>query len=133
MKRIIITVTLLGLFLSSSVIAAESTKDDDLTLQAKIIGSWAEGPSPYGISTFKKDGVYEAKMWPTAERQKLIVSAEGKWWIKDGKLYNTVHKVEPPIFPATQEPIVDVIVDISDQLLTLIDSEGKKYTKARVK
>ncbi len=133
MARIGILVMAMIGFLSSCSTLPEVKKNGDGEFSTKIVGSWSEGTSPYGVSTFKEDGTYEAKMWATPERQKLIVSAIGKWWIEGRKLYNTWHKVEPPILPTAQEPIVDEIVDISDDVLTLIDSKGEKYTKARVK
>jgi len=133
MKTVVGIVMAVVFFFTFSALAIESKKDDDPALRSKIVGSWAEGSAPYGISTFNADGTYEAKMWETAERLKLIVSAYGKWWIKEGKLYNTVHKVEPPIFPAAQEPIVDVIVSISAESITLIDARGKQYTKTKVR
>ena len=132
------TVTVLGgillvlLFLfSNTIITAGDNKDD--VYQRKIIGSWSEGESPYGISTFKSGGVYEAEGFESPQKKQRLFKAEGKWWIKDGKLYNTVHKVEPPIIPTNGKVYIDIIVDITDDTMTLIDDEGRQYTNTRVK
>ena len=132
------TVTVLGgillvlLFLFSNTnIAAGDNKDD--VYKRKIIGSWSEGESPYGISTFKAGGVYEAEGFESPQKKQRLFKAEGKWWIEDGKLYSTVNKIEPPIIPINDKVYIDIIVDITDDTMTLIDDEGRQYTNTRVK
>ncbi len=110
-----------------------TTIDKDYIFKTKIIGPWSEGGLNFGISIFKEGGLYEALVYETPKQLKLIFKMEGKWWIKNGLLYNTVHKIIPPIYPVIEEPSIDVIVEITDDIMILIDEAGKKYYKNRVK
>ena len=112
---------------------AQDGPSRDEALQKQIIGKWAEGESPYGIAAFEEGGVYRAWIYESPRKASLIGMAKGKWWIKDGKLYNMVHETTPPLPPANpEEVIVDRIIDISDTTLTLIDKDGLQYTKDKV-
>lgn len=109
-----------------------SVSRDDL-LRKQIIGKWAEGISPYGISAFHEEGIYEAWGYESPNKRNLIVSAKGKWWIENGYLYNIVHEIDPAV-PGlkTNEVIIDKIVDISENTMLLIDKGGTQYSKNKV-
>lgn len=112
--------------ISSSSSAIQSNEE----LNKNIEGTWVEESAPNsGSAIFYKDGRYEARF---KSNSKVVVIAKGKWWIKDGKLYNTIFSVEPPIIPIQKEPYIDIIVDISRDVMTLIDDNGLKYRKLRI-
>ena len=132
MKRIFNILSILGMALiSSGLISYENNHPDDL-YRNRIIGSWAEGESIYSITTFEINGMYSCKMWKTPQKKEIILTEEGKWWIENGRLYNRIHKMEPPLIPKTDEPIVDIIVSISDIKMTLINEAGQQYEKSKV-
>ena len=132
-KQTLLIIFCLCLFQNLSLCSEVNSTDEKYS--ENIIGSWTEGfqVSPYGISTFGQGGRYEAKIFDNNLKTKLIVSVKGKWWIKDGKLYNVIDSAVPPDFPLKKEPYIDVIADFSNDVLTLIDEDGKKYFKYRVK
>lgn len=133
MKRIFIILSILGIALiSTGLISYENINPDDL-YRNRIIGSWAEGESVYIITTFEINGKCSCKMWKTPQRVEIILTEEGKWWIEGGRLYNRIHKIEPPLIPKTDKPIVDIIVSISDIKMTLIDEAGQQYERSKVK
>lgn len=107
----------------------------DEFFREKIIGEWTEGTNPYGIAAFRQGGIYEAWIWVTPQKMNLLVSMKGKWWIEKGRLYNTVSELELniDIDIDMDEVVIDEIVDITDETMTLIDDEGVRYTKTRLK
>lgn len=131
MRRAFIGFVLLMIANSFFVPQTHADAKDD-KFRDKIVGSWSEGKSPFAVATFMKGGRYEGKMYESPQKQQIMVVVTGKWWIEDGKLYNTVKKVEPQILPAMNGTSIDVIVDISDDRMTLIDHRGIEYTKAKV-
>lgn len=120
------------LALASSPVRAADQAGSDETFKTKISGSWSEGVSPYSVATFKTGGVYEARMYRDESLKQLVLTAHGTWWIKDGRLYNEVHTVDPPKVP-TGKVYVDEIVEITATKMTLIDERGKRYEKKRVR
>ena len=112
---------------------SDSLSSDEINSQ-KILGHWGEGDSPYGISAFQKGGVYKAWMYKSSKKEKLIIEMEAKWWIKDGQLYNELTEIYPPL-PGFEigRIVIDQIVDISENEMTLIDEEGQKYKNIRLK
>lgn len=130
MKKSIMAIIALLALLVSLAAAQETTKNRDEAFKKQIIGSWVEGN---GIATFNADGSYEAKGYRGSTRTELVVRAEGKWWIENGRLFNTVHKVEPQSHPVPNKVYIDIIVSISDDVMTLVDEKGKQYTKRRDK
>jgi hypothetical protein len=106
---------------------------DDI-YRKKIIGKWSEGESPYGISSFEAGGIYRAWMYDNARKEKLLHTMKGKWWIEKGKLYNTISEITPPI-PGLKagDVVIDRIVDITDDVMTLIEEDGRQYTNKKVK
>lgn len=133
MKRIFIILAILGLSLISIGLKSYENNFSDELYRNKIVGSWAECESVYTIATFEIDGKYSCKMWKTPQKKEIILTEEGKWWIEKGCLYNTIHKIEPPLIHRANKPIVEIIVSISDTKMTLIDEEGQQYEKSKVK
>lgn len=133
MRRILIILIIFGLASISIGSKPNGNIISDYLYINKIIGSWSEGEIPYTIVTFEIDGKYSCKMWKSPRKIELILSEEGKWWIDNGRLYNTIHKIEPPLIPRKDKPIVDTIVSISDTKMTLIDEEGQQYEKCKIK
>ena len=133
MKRTFIAVFIFGLIITSCSSKSLMHQNSDALFRSKIVGSWSEGESPYSIATFENNGEYLARICEIAEKLKPILVIEGKWWIENGRLYNTSHKVEPPLFPPSDIPSIDVIVSISDAEMKLIDEQGKQYTKNKIK
>jgi hypothetical protein len=111
---------------------SETTSKDEL-FRKKIIGKWAEGESPYGIASFEDGGIYNAWLYEDSTKKRLLHSIKGKWWIEKGKLYNEANEITPPIPDLkTGGVVTDEIVDISDDLMTLIDKAGLRYTNKKV-
>ena len=138
MKRILSAFLAFALLLTTSYLAfAEeqaSPKSKDAIFEKMIVGDWAEGESPYGITSTMPDGTYKAYVYENSTKQELLYSAEGKWWIKDGRLYEKLDQITPPLPPLKPgDVIVDVIVDITESTATYIDDEGKQYTNTRIK
>ena len=133
MKRIFIILAILGMALISIGLKSYENNLPDELFRNRIVGSWAEGKSVYTITTFETDGKFLCQMWKTPLKKEIILTEEGKWWIENGCLYNTIHKIEPPLIPKTDKPIVDIIVSISDIKMTLIDEAGHQYEKSKVK
>lgn len=139
MKTIFSLIMVFGLLSISIAIGSTAKKDinknsRDEAFKKKIIGKWSEGESPYGISSFEVGGVYMAWMYEDSRKEKLLCTIKGKWWIENGKLYNTASEITPPILGLkVGEVVVDRIVDIADDVMTLIDDEGNQYTNKRIK
>ncbi len=133
MKRLLLTIISLFLVGTCSFAADSNLASIDVNYSKKIVGSWSETIEPYGVSTFHEGGEYSALIYDSVRKNKLICEAKGKWWIKEGKLYNEVSSIEPPIMPIPAEPSIDIIKEISDSAMLLIDQEGKSYFKYRVK
>ena len=132
MKRNLIILFILGISLISIGLTSHENNFSDELYRNRIVGSWAEIESVYTVSTFEIDGTYLCKMWKSPHKREIILTEEGKWWIEDGCLYNTIHKTEPPLIHMANKPIVDIIVSISDTKMTLIDEEGQQYEKSKV-
>ena len=132
MKRTIIAVLIFGLVLVSCTSRSPMRENSDDLFRSKIVGSWAEGENPYSIATFENGGRYYGRMWESPQKKNLILVAEGRWWIENGRLYNTVHEFKPHLIPSIDNPIVDIIVSISANVMILIDDRGKQYTKTKV-
>ena len=132
MKRISIVFAILFLALITTGLKPHQNESTDDTYRKKIVGSWSEGETPFSIATFKAGGGYYANMWESPAKKKLILTLEGKWWIENGHLYNTLSKATPPLIPVTEKPVIDIIVSISETKMILIDEEGLKYEKIRV-
>lgn len=132
MKRISIVFVILVIAFISTGLKSNQNESTDDTFRKKIVGSWSEGETPFSIATFEAGGNYFGEMWESPAKKKLILTFEGKWWIENGRLYNTLSKAKPPLIPVTEEPVIDVIVRISETKMILIDEEGLKYEKIRV-
>jgi hypothetical protein len=117
--------------------AAEPQPGSDEAWRQKMLGSWSEGETPYGISTFLPGGVYRLAIYLSPEKREVLMTAEGKWWIEGGRLYNKADKIDM-LVPLRVVPIdvdktvVDIIVDITDDTMRLIDESGKEYENKRV-
>lgn len=133
MKNFMFALFISGLFFVPTQVISESDENRDELLKQKIIGSWCKGETPYGVTTFKEDGGYEGKIYMSTERSELLMEIEGEWWIEDGKLYNKLTRTEPPVEVVGGNTIVDRIIGISDAKLALLDANGKRYVKTRVK
>ena len=132
MKRIFISFSIFCLaLLSTGLKSYENSSPDDL-YRDRIIGSWAKCEHPYSVATFEIGGKYTCTMWKTPQKREIILTEGGRWWIKNGRLYNTIHKMDPPLIPKMDKPIVDIIVSISGTEMTLIDEAGKRYQKRKV-
>ena len=138
MKILLSIFMIFGAFFVSS--ASGSTPKDadpvsmDDIFRKSIIGKWSEGEMPYGISSFEEGGIYRAWLYEDAKREKLLHSMTGTWWIEKDKLYNAVSEITPPI-PGlkTGDVVIDRIVNISEDVMTLIDETGLQYTNKRIK
>lgn len=137
--RLIFTLFIVLSFLFVSYASGFTPKDvgnisTDEIFKKNIVGKWSEGEVPYGISSFEEGGIYMAWMYENATKEKLLHTIQGKWWIEKGKLYNTVSEIAPPI-PGlnTDDVSIDRIVDITDDVMTLIDNKGLQYTKKKIK
>lgn len=137
MRKIVIIFAILVLI---AFHAFGSTPEDinsiskDQTYNKMIVGKWAEVGELYGIASFKEDGVYEAWMYDAPKKERLLHTIKGTWWIKDRKLYNSVTEITPPVpgFNSSQV-VVDRIVEITEDSMTLIDDELNQYTKTKIK
>ncbi|HKA34855.1 MAG TPA: hypothetical protein VKH64_16705 [Candidatus Binatia bacterium] len=109
---------------------------DELWRQ-KIVGSWAEGVSPYGVSTFLPGGVYRGVIYLSAERLVVLMTVEGWWRIEGGRLYSkaeTIEMLQPlPMLSDPDKLYVDIIVDITDDAMRLIDETGTENESQRVR
>ena len=133
MKKILLALLIGGLCFAPSAAVSETGKVSDALLKQKIVGTWCKGETPYGVTTFKKNGEYEGKIYMSTDRSELMMEIEGEWWIKDGVLYNKLVKTEPESAVPSGTTIVDKIIGISDTKLALMDRKGKKYVKSRSK
>ena len=137
MREFVVVFAMLVLF---AVSAFGSTPEDtnsvsnDKSYNKMIVGKWAEEGERYGIASFKEGGVYEAWMYDSPKKEKLLYTIKGTWWIKDGKLYNTATEITPPMpdFDSSRV-VVDRIVEITEDSMTLIDEELNQYTNKRIK
>ncbi len=58
---------------------------------------------------------------------------EGKWWIENGRLFNELTEMNPPLPNFDIEEIsIDQIVEIKEKEMILIDERGMQYKKLRV-
>ena len=108
-----------------------SANDLDRLLSTLIVGTWAEGSSPYGIVTFAKDGTYQEKMYETDRQEKLLLSLEGTWTIKDSELQSVLTASNSAKAPVG-ESFADRIVQVNQTELVLIGVDGQRYSKYRV-
>jgi hypothetical protein len=137
MKKVSVIVLCLAVLFVSFTAAVPSYSQDgqpDEILRRRIVGKWGEGDAPYGVVGFEEGGVYRRWVYESPKRAILIGQAKGTWWIKDRSLYNTVYETSPNLPPTDPDEVfTDRIFDISDTTLTLIDRNGSKYTRDRVK
>jgi hypothetical protein len=108
-----------------------AANDLDKLLSTLIIGTWEEGDTPYGIVTFAADGSYQAKMFATSKQEKLLLSLEGTWTIKESELLSVLTASSSPKAPVG-ESFADRIVQINSKELVLIGLNGERYSKYRV-
>jgi len=120
---------LFGLLLFITQPAAAN--DLDLLLSKLIIGTWEEGNVPYGIVTFAEDGSYQARMYSTDSKETLLLSLEGTWKIKNSELQSVLTASNSSNAPVG-ESFADRIVQINQDELVLISSDGQRYSKSRV-
>ena len=108
----------------------------DEVWRRKIVGSWAEGVSPYGVSTFLPGGVYLGVIYLSAENRVVLMTMEGRWRIEGGRLFSQADNIELVLpLPVPRDPdklYVDIIVDIADDAMRLIDESGREYESRRV-
>lgn len=107
----------------------------DQTYNKMIIGKWSEKMGEtYGIASFEEGGNYQAWVYENRTKQNLLYTIKGKWWIQGGKLFNTASEIAPPA-PGfdSSKVVVDKIVQITDDSMTLIDEEFNEYTNTRLK
>lgn len=128
MKRLVSTLLFCGLLCSPIICLAN---DLDALLSTLIIGTWEEGYTPYGTVTFKEDGTYQAKMFDTKNREKLLLSLEGTWIIKESELQSLLTASSSSKAPVG-ETFADTIVQINRSELVLIGINGQRYSKYRV-
>jgi len=138
MKRIFSIFIVLGLIFASYGLSSAPKDVGNVSMdeifKKKIVGKWAEGESPYGMSSFEEGGNYRAWIYENSKKEKLLYSMEGKWWIEKGKLYNSVSEITPPITGLKAgDIVVDKIVAISDTVMTLIDEEGQQYSSTKIR
>jgi len=117
--------------------APDGQRARDEVWRRKIVGSWAEGVSPYGVSTFLPGGVYLGVIYLSAERRVVLMTMEGSWRIEGGRLYSKADNIEmlQPL-PIPRDPnklYVDIIVDIADDTMRLIDENGREHESERVR
>jgi hypothetical protein len=106
----------------------------DEVYKKRIVGKWSEGEAPYGIGIYEEGGTYKAWIYETAKKDKLLHSLKGRWWIEKGRLYNTLDEISPAFPPLSVGDVTtDIIVDMTDDLMTLIDDDGRRYTNRRVR
>lgn len=105
--------------------------DLDKLLQQLIVGSWAEGTSPYGVVKFGADGLYEAWLYESLEQKKMLLQIKGTWQIKDGELHSLLNESNSPKAPVGEE-FIDEIVQLNHEELVLIGVDGEQYSKYRV-
>jgi hypothetical protein len=119
-------------FCSSSRDVSKISKDQ--TYSKAIIGKWGEGESPYSIAYFEDGGVYQAWLYQSPKQEKLLHVIKGKWWIEDGKLFNSSIEIIPP-FPGINpgDTAIDRIVAITEDTMILIDEEFNQYTQVKIK
>lgn len=133
MNKLLSALIIGGIFLAPSSVIADTKQANDELLKKKIVGSWCKGENPYGVTTFKKGGKYEANIYMSTDRSELLRKIEGEWWIKDGILYNKLTKTEPKVLVVGERTVADKIMGISDTKLALVNGQGKRYAKTRVK
>jgi hypothetical protein len=133
MKKLLSALIIGGMFLAPSTAISDAKQMNDELLEKKIVGTWRKGENPYGITTFNKNGRYEAKIYMSTDQSELLQKIEGEWWINDGILYNKLTKSEPEILVVGEKIVVDKILGINDTKLALINGKGKRYAKTRVK
>ncbi len=120
-----------GAFIAPPALAQDPGARDAL-LNARIVGIWVEGDSPFTVATFARDGGYEARVYRSPESQELLLTARGTWWIKGGLLYNEIQRVMPPLI-RPGAVYIDLIVDITPDTMILVDEAGRQYQKRRVR
>ena len=128
MKRLVSALLLCGLFCSPTTCLANGI---DALLSALVIGTWEEGYTPYGTVTFNDDGTYQAKMFETSKREKLLLSLEGSWTIKESELQSLLTASSSSKAPIG-ETFTDTIVQINQTELVLIGIDGQRYSKYRI-
>jgi hypothetical protein len=99
-----------------------------------IIGYWVEGDSPYAVADFLEGGQYRGWLYKDRTKAETLVEMAGKWWIKDGQLFNELTDIYPPV-PGFEigDIVIDQIVSISDNEMVLIDQDGRRYSNYREK
>lgn len=137
MKGIVFIFAIMVLFASPALSATHEDMKNitkDQKFNKMIVGKWAEDGEVYGIAYFEEGGNYEAWLYENSKKEKLLHTIKGKWWIKDGTLYNSVSEISPPV-PGlnSSEIVIDKIVEINEDSMTLIDDEFNQYTKIKIK
>lgn len=125
-------ITLTCFTMAASAHAAEGAPDG--VLRTQIIGRWGEGDAPYGVVGFGGDGVYRMWVYESPKMEHLMGQAKGTWRVEGGKLHTTISETSPTLPPADPDYVhTEGIFEITDTTLTLMDKNGTKYTKERIR
>src|SRR5262245_46299014 len=111
-RRSILSLTMTCLL---ALVARAAEAPPDAEIEKLIVGKWYEEASENGLdikatTTYKKDGTLSGEATMTNGDRTLKLSVTGTWKVADGKITETVEKVEPPlpIPPKSTDTIVEI-------------------------
>ena len=114
--------------------ACESKKPFDAKIEKHLVGGWVEEYKEGGktIYEYKKDGTVECVFSGNTSCQVLKVTVSGTWKVKDGYLFETVEKCDPPLL-RNGFTTRDKVLSINEKTVKFKDEDGKVIEKKRIK
>jgi len=124
-----------------SLTTESNVKDDDLSDKAEhdeeyrqsIVGYWVgSNETPYATGVFKADGINRVIIYESINSKNLIARIEANWWIKNGRLFSKLTKMDTPQPDLIRWHVMeDQIVEINDKRMVLIDEYGREEINYR--
>jgi len=123
---------LFALLLSAAPSPGYAEVSFDELFRLLIIGRWEQVSEVYAVSEFSSNMRYQANVYRSALRQEQLGHLEGVWRVEGGQLIIRLTKAIPPGLPVGVS-IAEKIELLNGRKLVLIDAEGERYTKLRLR
>ncbi len=106
----------------------------DQKLTEKIVGDWKVDSRKlfYRVYSYKKDRTYEINFWLNKHKTVNILTAKGKWKIKNRLLLITIDKVESEHNQSVKVVFNPEIINITDSNLSYFTYKGLVYTDIKL-
>ena len=102
----------------------------DSYLRKMIVGTWIKDDALFATIKYEENGRHEVKIYSTSEKNHLLSTNEGKWWIEKGRLYTIINKADPPN-DLVGKVYTAILIEISTDQYTLLEEDGHRTIRKR--